>query len=383
MVAAVRRGISMRAVARRFHVSLAVVQWWVRRARGQRLDRVDWGDRSRRPHRTRRTPRRVEDRVLALRRQLRDESVLGEYGAPAIARALEAREGSPPLSVRTIGRILERRGAVDHQHRVRHAPPPAGWYLPAVARATAELDSFDVIEGLKIADGPRLEVLTGISLHGGLAAAWPMPWVSARAVVPTLLGHWHEVGLPTYAQFDNDTIFQGPHQHRDAISRVMRLCLGLGVVPVFAPPREPGFQAAIESFNARWQAKVWARFHHATLRAVQQRSVRYIKAHREQAAVRLDAAPLRREVPPHWEVDLQQRPTGTMVFLRRTGPQGAISLLGHTMLVDRHWPHRLVRADVDLASEEIRLHALRRRAPSEQPLLRSIPYTLPIRPFNE
>jgi len=40
----------------------------------------------------------------------------------------------------------------------------------------------------------------------------------------------------------------------------MRTCLRLDVTPVFAPPRESGFQAAIENFNGRWQAKVWARF---------------------------------------------------------------------------------------------------------------------------
>lgn len=99
MVAAVRRGTGMRAVARQFRVSLSVVQWWVRRALGRRLDRVDWADRSRRPHRTRRTPRTVEDRVLALRRRLREESVLGEYGAPAIARAGSGMHRRPPAGI--------------------------------------------------------------------------------------------------------------------------------------------------------------------------------------------------------------------------------------------------------------------------------------------
>jgi hypothetical protein len=233
-----------------------------------------------------------------------------------------------------------------------------------------------------IAQGPRIEVLTGMSLHGGLAAAWPMAWVSARAVVPRLVDHWRQVGRPTYAQFDNDTIFQGPHQHRDAISRVMRVCLALDVTPVFTPPREPGFQAAIESFNARWQAKVWARFHHVNLRAVQHRSARYIRAHRARAAIRIDAAPPRRPVPTVWDFDVQQHPRGTIVFLRRTSAVGAMTLLGHTFPVDRHWPHRLVRAEVDLTADEIRVHALRRREPAHQPLLRSLPYSLPPRLFN-
>ena len=47
---------------------------------------------------------------------------------------------------------------------------------------------------------------------------------------------------------------------RILVGRVVRLCLGLSLTSVFALPREPGLQAAIEAFNGRWQAKVWARF---------------------------------------------------------------------------------------------------------------------------
>src|SRR6185436_4580079 len=96
-----------------------------------------------------------------------------------------------------------------------------------------------------------------------------------------VLAHWRAEGLPTYVQFDNDTRFQGPHQHADVISSVMRQCLSLGVVPVFVPPRESGFQAAIESFNGRWQAKVWTRFVHGSLPALQAQSARYVAAHRQ------------------------------------------------------------------------------------------------------
>lgn len=37
-----------------------------------------------------------------------------------------------------------------------------------------------------------------------------------------------------------------------------------------------------------------------------------------------------------------------IIFLRRTSEQGKVRLLGHIFLVDENWPHRLVRAEVDL-----------------------------------
>ena len=87
--------------------------------------------------------------------------------------------------------------------------------------------------------------------------------------VQSLVEHWRAVGLPGYAQFDNDMIFHGTHRYPDALGRVIRLCLSLGVVPVFVPPRETGFQAMIESYNGWWQAKVWSRFQHADLEDLQ------------------------------------------------------------------------------------------------------------------
>ncbi len=147
--------------------------------------------------------------------------------------------------------------------------------------------------------------------------------------------------------------------------------------------QESGFQAAIENFNGRWQAKVWARFHHESLTALQERSRRYVSAYRQRAAARIEGAPQRRRFPASWHPDLQARPEGVVIFIRRTSESGSVSLLGRTFEADPLWPHRLVRCEVDLSAETIRLHALRRREPNHQPLLRETPYVFPRKTFYE
>lgn len=384
MVQAVRRGASMRQVADQFGVALATVQRWVARAKGQRLDRVDWTDRPcGLPTPVNRTERQREDLVLTLRQELRATSDLGEFGAAAIHREWLARSLPDPPSIRTIGLILERRGALDRRRRTRRPPPPPGWYLPAVADGRAELDSIDGVEGLVIRGGIQVEVLTGISLHGGLVAAWPQTVLTAAFVVDALVEHWRAFGLPGYAQFDNDPIFEGPQIYPDTIGRVARTCMSLGVVPVFVPPRETGFQAAIEGFNGLWQAKVWVRFQHASLEGLQAQSARYVIAHRQRAAARIEAAPRRRPFPPRWRLDLQAHPQGRLVFLRRSNAQGEVQLLGRTFAVDPLWQHRLVRAEVDLKARRIRFYTLRRRAPDQQPRVNETAYVLPRRAFSE
>jgi transposase len=384
MVAAARSGMALREVARRFGVALATVRLWIARAEGTRLDRVDFAAKPPgRPRPVNRSSQELEDLVLTLRVELKDRSDLGEFGAHAIYEALKAKGISPLPSARTIGRILERRGALDGRKRTRRPAPPAGWYLPDLAARRAELDSSDIVEGLVIKGGTHVEVLNATSLHGGLVASWPMGVVTAKAAVEALVGHWRVVGLPAYAQFDNDTIFQGPHQHKDVVGRVARTCLGLGIVPVFAPPREPGFQAAIENYNGRWQAKVWARFTHESLEGLEAQSGRYVAASRLRAAARIEAAPSRRPFPKVWALDLQAAPRGRIIYLRRTGATGGVELLGRQFEVDATWPHRLVRAEVDLEAGQIRFYALRRRDPAHQPLLREVAYKLPRRRFQE
>ena len=383
MVAAVRRGQSLRVVARRFGVGIATVTHWVERAKGQRLDRVDWSDRSHAPHQPRRTDTAVEDLVLQTRSELA-RGDLGAIGAAAIRQALREQGVLALPALRTINRILARRGALDGRRRTRRPPPPRGWYLPEVATAQAELDSFDIVEGLVLRNGPQIEVLNGVSLHGGLVVSWPMlSPVTAVLTVPSLVEHWRAVGLPGYAQFDNDMIFQGTHRYPDALGRIIRVCLSLDVVPVFVPPRETGFQAMIESYNGWWQTKVWSRFQHANLEDVQGHSQKYVQALLKQRAARLEAAPDRRAFPETWKVDLKKRPRGQLVYLRRSNGSSAVTLLGQTWPLGQVWPNRLVRCEVDLTQDKIRFFTLRRKEPTCQPQILEVDYRLPARGFQD
>ena len=87
-----RRGASQRQVAREFGVALSTLQHWLKYADGQRLDRVDWSGRRPGPSKpTNKTSQEMEDLVLTVRRELKETSALGEYGAQAILAELQRR----------------------------------------------------------------------------------------------------------------------------------------------------------------------------------------------------------------------------------------------------------------------------------------------------
>ena len=121
LVEAVRSGQSLRGAATQLGFSVASAAYWVERARGKRIDRVDFANRS--PGRAwNRTGIDVEQRILSLRDALREQSVLGEYGLDAIGSALQ-RDGGAVPSRTTIYRVLERHGAFDATHRQRRPAP--------------------------------------------------------------------------------------------------------------------------------------------------------------------------------------------------------------------------------------------------------------------
>ncbi len=369
----------VRRAADEFGFSKSVVAFWVGRARGKRLDRADLA--IRKPGRAwNRTTFEVEQRIAELRLELR-KSVLGEFGAKAIAAALEAEMDRRPAEA-TINRALSRLGLQDGVRRIRQPAPPKGWYLPAVLAGRAELDCFDFIEDLKLADGPLVDVLTAKSLHGSLTNAWVLNPKSTKGTIPCLLERWQRDGLPTYAQFDNDNVFQGAHHFANAVGAISRLCLQLEVIPVFAPPLEHGMQNTIESFNALWQAKVWQCYRVANVNELQMRSDQYIAAHRARTQPLTEAAPARRALSEDFKFDPHAPLRGQIVFVRRTDEGGHVNMLGQRIAVSQTWLHRLVRCEVDFDHRYIQCSALRRRAPAEQPLLITIPYHRLDRPFK-
>jgi len=114
----------MHAVARQFHVSYSTVWFWVERACSKRLDRAVLANRK--PGRAwNRTPAAVEQRIVALRKTLREDSILGEHGARAIQAALKTEMATAP-SVASVNRVLAHHGLQDAARRIRRAGPAQG-----------------------------------------------------------------------------------------------------------------------------------------------------------------------------------------------------------------------------------------------------------------
>lgn len=350
-------------------VSRATVAKWQRRAANTSSNDTNiFADRRKGRPAPNRTLPEVEQCVLAMH-EMCLASDLGEHGAAAIYRRMEAWRCPCLPCVRTINDILARHGKLDGRHRKRRPAPPRAWYLPEVCGGQSELDCGDYIESLRIENvAGFVNVFNMISTHGGLADSVPMERMTAENTVSALIGHWRRVGLPTFAQFDNSPVFCGPPKP-DCVGRVIRLCLSLGVTPVFAPPSRMGFQAAIEGYNGKWQKGVWDRFHFASREQLTGQSARYVAAWNDKYAQRIADAPPRRPFPAKWPPKVEPPLRGKIIFLRYTDDAGFVRVLQRRFFACRHWTHRLVRCELDLARGQLILFRLRRREPTDQPVL--------------
>ena len=376
MVAAHRAGMSLRDIAKSFNETKSTIQRWVAVAEGKRLDRVDFQNKKAGPKKPKnKSSTKLEKRVLQLRKHLKEQSVLGLHGAEAIRDEMRRRSDRDVPTSRTIANIPKRNGMVDRRTRIRRPAPPPGWYLPGLLQRKNELDSFDILESLYLHGGQEVQFLNGISLHGNLLHSLSMETVTAESTVLALIEHWKRFGLPKYVQFDNDMVFQGPRKE-NVIGKVIRLCLSLKVIPVFATPYEQGFQGKIERFNKEIQEKFWRRRRFKNVKEVQRHLDEYVQAHRLAHQGEIVTAPRRRHFPKRWKRDDTRPPCGTIIYLRRTDGSGRIRFLEREFLVSEHWINRLVRVEVNLDEGKVRFFGLRRADWTSQRLLKTMKFRL-------
>jgi hypothetical protein len=199
--------------------------------------------------------------------------------------------------------------------------------------------------------------------------------MTAENTVSSLLEHWKQFGCPTYAQFDNSTVFTGS-RHPNGVGQVIRLCWSLDVIPVFAPPRETGFQASIERYNGPWQKSVWERFHFKNHQQLVEQSKKYVETFRDKKYDSIRSAPDRYEVPDNFVFCCDNPLKGTIMFIKRTNNKGWTNVQGNSWEIDDLWTNKLVRVEIIVKKHIINFCKLRRREPNNQPLLNSHEYLL-------
>lgn len=252
---------------------------WIRRYKA--LGREGLQDRSRSPQHVRnRTPGSTVRKILALRDELvahkTRRAAFAGIGAETIHFELHRRGTRRLPSISTIEKILARAGKTQRVKTRRPSGGPPYPYLPA--RKIGDLQQTDLVgpRHLRGSRGlTRFYSFHTIDVAGQTASAHQFRDKRTLSLLAHLIDSWRVMGLPKVSQMDNEMSASGGGRYRYSLSQVIRLHLLLGVHLRFIPPKEPGRNAAVESFNNTWQSRV-LRHHCPDLRGLRRTSRRFL-----------------------------------------------------------------------------------------------------------
>jgi transposase-like protein len=338
-------------------------EWFYKWLRRHESGDPGWAEeRSRRP---KRSPRRVvsaiEAEILATRRSLARRQLF--CGAQAIA--WELREGGlHPPSLRTINRVLERHGLLDHPRRPYVAKGTA--YPILRAERPGQVHQSDFVGPCFLRGPVRFFSLHSVDLATGRCGTQRVANRSSQPTLDAFWAIWSRLGIPQHQQIDNEMVFYGSRAHPRGMGPLIRLCLSLGVEPWFIPPAEPWRNGVVEKFNAIWQQLGPLQRSLRSVAALDRASLDFEARHNAHyrysklggrtpnAALAASAVRLRfpdtREAPRH---PLPKPEAGRYHLIRFVRQAGTIDLFGETLRVPPEAIYAYVRATVDVAHQHL------------------------------
>lgn len=333
-----------------------------------------------------RTSPHIERAVISIRTRLAaratPQSRYSLVGAPQMHAALEALGYTPLPSLRTIERIIARAGLSAPPLRLAR-PLARSEYPGPQAQDTNQLHHVDGV-------GPRY--LKGDStryyflvLRDAFDLTVDIELVDSRKmkhVLTFLVRAWQQLGLPQHVQFDNGRAFCGFGTSARTLSRVIRLCLRLGVEPVFIPEGRPQRNGSVEQFNGWFQPVLLSRPSRRPADVRRQLRRLMTSVHEEHVHPKLGYRTSRqyrhtkrlRKLPADFRVDGPPFPiaAGKVSCIRLVSTQGTINILGQQYRVSKRLKFEYIKATLFTARQTLKVYHRGR-------LLKAFPYTLTVK----
>jgi len=252
---------------------------------------------------TNRTPDELEDRIVAMRKHLADQGF--DDGAHTIHYHL-SQAGAVPPSVRTIHRVLVRRGFVTPQPRKR----PRSSFIRFEATLPNECWQSDVTHW-KLPDDTEVEIINFIDDHSRLALASRVHRVTTASIA---LGVFNlaaaEWGYPAALLTDNGCIYTAAH--RGGRAALESELLARGIVFKHSRPYHPQTCGKVERFHQTLKGYLARQDPPATIRELQRQIDRFVAYYND---VRPHRARGRMTPRAAYDARIKARPSGPKITI--------------------------------------------------------------------
>jgi putative transposase len=245
------QGWNKSEIARKVQRSRSWVQRWIGRYHPD-APTVSLQDHSRAPQKMGWSyPERIKNMVIQIR-QAREKGRHAKYqyalvSAQAIYYELRDLHISPLPSPRTIHGWLKQADWIP-ERKARKAPNPTYPVLPC--RAVNDVQELDFKGPFYLKDHSHKYYL--VALRDKLSKKTALRALSNKgmdAILDFLVDAWRKMGCPKCLKMDNCLDFRGSNLYPRSPSKLVRVCLDLGVQPIFIPLREPWRNGVVENLN--------------------------------------------------------------------------------------------------------------------------------------
>lgn len=306
----------------------------------------------------------MEDLICTIRKELDDEDEF--YGAQSILWYLEDMALLHIPSLRTINRILKRKGLIqprDKRYR------PKGKVYPAIeAKRPNYLHQMDIF-GPRYLKGPvRFYSANVMDICTHRVAINPVESRNSRFITRALVATWKRLGIPKYLQLDNHISLRGSNRYPRSFGSVIKLCLHLGIEPVFIPLNEPWRNGSIEKFQDFFKAKFLGRVHMVDFSFLLKESMHFENRHNSRyrysfikgktpiQALECSRSRIRMLESDFQIPDMRKRPPrGRIHLIRFIRSARILDVFGEKFRVSEKLVYEYVRATIFVKEQKLRL----------------------------
>lgn len=203
----------------------------------------------------------LENKIVEIRKMLMAHSTpatkYSNIGAVAIHQELNKAGYRSKPNLSTINRVIKRNNLIQTKRRNRSNKESKVHYPVLPARYPGHTYQLDLVTPRYISGYGKIVSVNRIDVYSSLANLNQYQSKGADSIIEFILEDWKEYGIPLYLQLDNEASFRGSVYHPRTFGKLTRFCLNFGVQLIFIPFNEPWRNAHIESFNSRFNDRLW------------------------------------------------------------------------------------------------------------------------------
>lgn len=189
----------------------------------------------------------------------------GLRGVGAVRRELRVTfRLRPTPSTSTIKRVLRERGIVKRQQPSKREP----FYPKPRPTPSYTIHAMDWTERF-LRGGKKVFAFHTFDLETRACKQTIFADKTTASVIHHLKNVWKTRGIPQALQMDNDAAFYGSRKVPHLFGRIIRLCLYVGLEPIFIPVGEAERNGDVEQVHRTWDKAVWQQVRFDSVQAAQ------------------------------------------------------------------------------------------------------------------